>query len=175
VRNPSLQELLVKTAATHTVTYVLIGLMAFFSIDYPRLFSETELRFLMRPTNDPLVAAGPLVQPIRGVLFGGLFYLLRDLLFCSRRGWLLLWMLLVVVGIIGPFGAAPGSLEGMIYTVIPLRVQLAVMPEILLQSFLLSFLLFQWISRPHNRWFSWTMWAAFAAAIGLPLIALTSS
>lgn len=84
-------------------------------------------------------------------------------------------MLLVVVGIIGPFGAAPGSLEGMIYTVIPLRVQFIVMPEILFQSFLLSLLLFQRISHPRSRWFSWSMWAGLAAAIGLPLIALTSS
>ena len=65
------------------------------------LFAETELRFLMRPTTDPVVMAGPLFQPIRGLIFGALLFMLRETFFATRWGWLRLWLVLVVVGIIG--------------------------------------------------------------------------
>jgi len=61
--NVTLLEVVLKTAVAHTVTYFLVGLVAFFWFDYARLFAETELRFLMRPVSDPMVAAGPLFQP----------------------------------------------------------------------------------------------------------------
>jgi hypothetical protein len=51
------------------------------------LFAETELRFQMRPTTDPVVMAGPLFQPIRGSLFGALVLMLRETFFATRCGW----------------------------------------------------------------------------------------
>src|SRR6516162_10046999 len=98
---PSLGELVVKTMVTHTVTYFLIGLAAFWSFDYARTFAEPGARSLMRQTDDPLVIAGPLFQPIRGLLFGLAFYPLREPLFEARKGWLVLWLVLVVVGVLG--------------------------------------------------------------------------
>src|SRR5262245_19279045 len=50
---PNFRAVLVKTMVAHTVTYFVIGVLAFLVFDYPRLFAETELRFLMRPTTDP--------------------------------------------------------------------------------------------------------------------------
>ena len=67
---PTFRPLVVKTIVTHTVTYFVFGVLALFVFDYARLFAETDLRFLMRPITDPLVMAGPLLQPIRGLLFG---------------------------------------------------------------------------------------------------------
>ena len=111
-QNVTLLELVLKTAVAHTVTYFLAGVVAFFLFDYTRLFAETELRFLMRPVSDPMVAAGPLFQPIRGALFGLLFYSCRDSWMGLGRGWLVLWMMLVIVGVIGTFGPAPGCWKG---------------------------------------------------------------
>lgn len=87
-----------------------IGLSAFFIFDYSTQFAETDLRLLMRPTTHPLVMAGPLFQPIRGFLFGIAFFLLRDFLFGKPRGWLTLWIVLVIIGILSTFGPAPGSI-----------------------------------------------------------------
>src|SRR5262245_54450753 len=55
---PNFRAVVVKTTVAHTVTYFVIGVLAFFVFDYPHLFAETELRFLMRPTTDPVVKAG---------------------------------------------------------------------------------------------------------------------
>ena len=44
--------------------------------------------------------------------------------------------------------------------------------EVLLQSFLLSFLLFYWVNHPEKRWLSWTMGSAFCIVMILPLLGL---
>ena len=91
----------------------------------------------MRPITDPMVMAGPLLQPIRGLLFGALLFMLRHTFFATQWGWQRLWLVLVVFGIVGPPGPALGSLEGMIYTKIPLWVQLTG-PEVVLQTLVFS-------------------------------------
>ncbi len=169
---PSGQDIIVKTVVTHTVTYVVMGLLAFVAFDYPRLYANTSLNLLMRRTSEPLVMAGPLFQPIRGLLFGIVFYLLREPFFGKKNGWLLMWTVLVSVGILGTFGPAPGSLEGAIYTVLPLRLHLTGLPETLLQSLLLSLVLFHWVSHPQKKWLSWSMGLAFFVALLLPALGL---
>src|SRR5262249_10879008 len=107
---PSLGEVVAKTMVTHTVTYFIIGLAAFWSFGYAHKFAEPEIRAMMRQPEEPLVMAGPLFQPIRGLLFGLVFYLLREPFFGARTRWRVLWFVLAVVGILGTFGPAPGSL-----------------------------------------------------------------
>ena len=144
---PTATEIIVKTAVVHTVTYFVVGVMVFVLFDYPKLWSETALGAMMRPITHPMVMAGPLFQPIRGVLFGVVFYMLRGPFFGHPRGWLTMWVMMVVFGILGPFGAPAGSIEGVIYTVLPFSIHLKLLPEILVQSFLLSWLVFRWVNR----------------------------
>ena len=167
----TLLELVVKTAVAHTVTYFLAGVVAFFLFDYTRLFAETELRFLMRPVSEPMVAAGPLFQPIRGALFGLLFYVLRDSWMGLERGWLVLWMMLVIVGVIGTFGPTIGGLEGMIYTKIPLWVQLKGLPEVIVQPLLLSLLIWYWVPDRGKKGLDWGLGIAFALVLLLSILA----
>ena len=169
---PSLGEVLVKTMVTHTVTYFLIGLAASWCFDYAHKFAEPGVRSLMRQTDEPLVMAGPLFQPIRGLLFGLVFYLLREPLFGTRTGWLVLWLVLVVVGILSTFGPAPGSLEGMIYTTLPLRFHLQSLSEIVLQSLALAALLCYWVNHPDRKWLNWGLGVAFVAVLLLPALGL---
>ena len=169
---PTLLGVTVKTLVTHTVTYFIVGLLASLLLDYARFFAESSLSLIMRPTSDPWVMAGPLFQSVRGLLFGIVFYLLREPFFEKKNGWLVMWLVLVVVGIIGVFGPAPGSVEGMIYTVFPLSVHLRSLPELLLQSLFLSLLLFYWINHPEKRWLNWVMGIAFALVMALPLLGL---
>jgi hypothetical protein len=49
-------------------------------------------------------------------------------------------------------GPAPGSVEGVIYTTIPLALQLRGLPEVMLQTLALSALLVLWHQRPHRAW-----------------------
>src|SRR5262245_36821845 len=113
----SLVTLTIKTVIVHTVTYSIVGFLAFTVLDYGRLFSDPPMKVVMRQTDDPWVMAGPLFQPVRGLLFALAFYPLRDVLFGRKGGWLVLWLELVILGILSPFGASPGSVEGMIYVI----------------------------------------------------------
>jgi hypothetical protein len=169
---PTFFEVTVKSIVTHTITYFIMGLLASTLFDYGGLYAETSLNLLMRQTSEPLVMAGPLFQPIRGLLFGVVFFLLRDTLFGRKNGWLVTWILLVVVGIISPFGPSPGSIEGMIYTIVPIGVQLTGLPEVLLQALILSVVLFYWVNHPEKKWLNWVMGIAFALVMLMPTLGL---
>ncbi|KYF91901.1 hypothetical protein BE17_19690 [Sorangium cellulosum] len=169
---PALLEIVLKTVVTHSTTYVVMGLLASSILDYTRFFAETSLGLMMRPTSDPWVMAGPLLQPVRGLLFGVVFHVLREPFFGKRNGWLAMWLVLVVMGIVGTFGPAPGSLEGMIYTVLPPWVHLRGLPEVLLQSLFLSLILHHWVNNPQKRWIRWVMGIAFAILMSLPVLGL---
>ena len=168
----TLLAVVLKTIVAHTITYVIMGLLASTLLDYARFFAESSLNVMMRPTSDPLVMAAPLYQPIRGILFGIVFYLLREPFFGKKRGWLVMWLTLVVLGIIGTFGPTPGSLEGMFFTIFPLWVHLRGLPEVLLQSLFLSLLLFYWVNHPEKRWLNWVLGITFFILMLFPILGL---
>jgi hypothetical protein len=168
----SFVTLAVKTITAHTVTYCLVGLLAFALLDYRRWFAEPHMQAVMRQTDDPLVMAGPLLQPIRGLLFALAFYPLRGILFDRNDGWLVLWLELVILGILSPFGASPGSIEGMIYTIWPLRSHLIGLPEVFLQALLLSAILHYWVRHPEQKWLSWTLSILLFLVLVLPTLGL---
>jgi hypothetical protein len=169
---PTIIEVILKTIVTHTITYFIMGLIASTFLEYGRLYAETSLNLLMRQISDPLVIAGPLFQPIRGALFGVVFFLLRDTLFGRKNGWLVMWITLVVVGILSPFGPSPGSIEGMIYTTLPMELHLTGLPEVLLQALILSALLFYWVNHPQKKWLNWVMGIVFILMLLLPTLGL---
>lgn len=163
--------LTVKTIVVHTVTYFLVGLVAFNVLNYSVKFATPALASFMRPTNDRIVALGPALQPIRGILFALVFYPLREILFGKRNGWLITWLMLVSLGIFSTFGAASGSVEGLIYTTIPIRTQLSGgLLEVLSQSFLLSTILYYWINHPKKRWINWVLGILFVLAVLLSVL-----
>ena len=168
----TLASLAVKTVVVHTATYFVAGLLAYALNDYATTFSQPPLSYIMRPTSDRWVMAGPLLQPVRGVIFALAFYQLRSVLFAERRGWLTLWWLLLALGVLSTFAAAPGSVEGLIYTTIPPQAQVQGLWETVLQSFLFSVILFHWVRHPERRWLSWTLGIAFCTAILLPVLGL---
>jgi hypothetical protein len=171
-RRLSLSLLTLKTVIVHTITYFVAGVLAYTLGGYETAFSEPPLSFLMRPTSDPLVMAGPLFQPVRGVIFALALYPLRNVLFAERRGWLTLWWLLLALGVLSTFGPAPGSVEGLIYTIIPPLAQILGLWEVLLQSLLFSVALFYWVRHPEKRWLAWTLGIAFSILMILPLLGL---
>ena len=163
----SLLGLTIKSIVAHTLTYFVVGLVASTVFDYASGFAEEHMRTWMRQTSDPVVALGPALQPLRGILFALAFYPLREIVFGRRNGWLVIWLLLVTLGIFSTFGPTPGSVEGAIYTTLPLREQFLSggMLEILTQSFLFSLLLYYWVNHPEKRWLSGALGILFALAL----------
>jgi hypothetical protein len=165
--------LVVKTIVVQTVTYFVVGFLAFLLLDYHRRYAEPPMNAFMRQTDAPWVMAGPLFQPIRGLLFALAFYPLRGILFGKAKGWLVLWLELTVLGIFSPFGPSPGSVEGMIYTIWPLELHAIGLPEVLLQSLALSVILHYWVNRPEQRWISWVLGVAFVLVLMFPVLGLS--
>jgi hypothetical protein len=169
---PSFGPLAFKAAATHTITYMLMGVLASTLLDYRAVFARPDMACWMRPVDDPMVMLGPLMQPLRGLVFALAIYPFREQLFARAGGWLLLWGLIVALGIVNTFGPAPGSLEGMFYTVIPIPQQLKGYLEVVPQAGLFSFLLVQWARHPEKRWLARTLTALFVIVLALPLLGL---
>ena len=164
--------LLLKTIVVHTVTYSLMGIIAMNALNYAEAFAAPAMASFMRQTTDPIVIAGPLFQPIRGLVFALVFYPLREVFFNKKYGWLLMWWTLVGLGILSTFGPAPGSLEGMVFTTVPITNQLTGWIEIVPQAFLLSSILWYWVRNPKKRWISWILWSIFVLFLLLLVLGL---
>lgn len=169
---PSFLALAAKTIVAHSVTYFFMGILASTFLNYAERFARPEMACWMRQLDDPLIMAGPLFQPIRGLIFALAFYPLREILFGRKNGWLILWWLLVALGILSTFGPAPASVEGMIYTVIPISDQLAGWLEVVPQALLLSVILFYWVNHPEKKWLNWVMGVVFFLLLLMPIAGL---
>ena len=167
---PRLWPLIVKTAICHTLTYLVMGLLAAYFLNYAAVLSAPHSG--MRPMTDPWVMAGPLLQPLRGILFALVFYPLRECLFGRKYGWLLMAWMLIGLGILGTFAAPAGSIEGMIYSTTPIRAQLRSWWEVVFQAVLLSALLCYWVNHPEKKWLTWLLGILFFIAMALPTLGL---
>jgi hypothetical protein len=168
--SPRFIELATKTAVSHTLTYFFMGVLAAHFLNYAASMARPESG--MRQMNDPLVMAGPLFQPLRGLVFATVFYPLRERLFCRRDGWLVMAWILIGVGILSTFSAATGSIEGMIYTLAPIRFQIRGWLEVVSQALLLSALLTYWINHREKKWLNWLLGVLFIAVVGLLVLGL---
>ncbi len=164
--------LAVKTVVCHTVTYFVMGVLAYNFLHYADFINKPNSG--MRPTTSIWVTMGPALQVFRGVLFAAVFYPFRERLFGRRNGWLLMAWMLIGIGILGTFAAPAGSLEGFIYTTIPTLSQLRGYLEIVPQALLLSALLCYWVNHPGKKWMGWTLGVSYAVCVGLPLLALVA-
>jgi hypothetical protein len=168
----SLTGLILKSAVLHTVTYFLAGLIAANVFNYEGLFAIPSMAGFMRPYEDVWVLLGPLFQPLRGMLFALALYPLWGNLFNRKYGWLVIWWLLVAIGIFSTYGPTPGSIEGLLYTRVPLAAHLRGLPEVLVQSFVYSLVLFYWINHPEKRWLTWVLVILFFILMTFPILGL---
>ena len=128
----------------HTITYFLFGLLMSNVFHYGRIFEMPVIRDYMLPMDQHNVLIGPFMQPLRGLLFAIALWPLRGFLIEKKRGWLVLWGLLVIVGILSTPAASPGSVEGVLYTRLPIWYHLIGFPEIGLQTLVFSIWLIWW-------------------------------
>ncbi|MBS7632232.1 hypothetical protein KEJ15_01225 [Candidatus Bathyarchaeota archaeon] len=133
-----------RVTLVHFITYIVFGIIFFNLLGYATIYASSELAAYMRSTTDPLVMAGPLFQLIRGPIIALALYPFRKIFTDTKQGWALLWGLLLALMIIAPAGAAPGSIEGLIYTKVPLWFHVISLPEVVLQTLVLSWLVITW-------------------------------
>lgn len=167
---PRFLFLAAKTIVCHTLTYMVMGVLAAHFLNYAALMARPDSG--MRRITDPLVMAGPLFQPLRGLVFALVFYPLRECLFGKKNGWMLMAWMLIALGILSTFGPASGSIEGMIYTPVPIRLQLRGWLEVVPQALLLSALLSYWVNHREKRWLNWLLGIVFFIMMTLPILGL---
>jgi hypothetical protein len=169
---PRFAPLAVKTVVCHTVTYMMMGALAYHFLHYADSINNPNSG--MRPVTSLWVILGAPLQVFRGILFASVFYLIRERLFGRKNGWLVMAWMLIGIGILGTFAAPPGSLEGFIYTTVPVAMQLRGYLEVVTQALLLSALLCYWVNHPGRKGLSWTLSAVYVVCIGLPLLSLVA-
>lgn len=139
-----------RVTATHVLAYFAAGLAALATMQYEQRFAADSMATLMRPIDDPLVAAGAGLQLVNGLVLGLVLAPFRAVLL-GARGALDLFVLLVGVSLFSPQTPGPGNLEGLLYTRVPLAMHLASLPEVVAYSALVSTGLVWWCRKP-ARW-----------------------
>ena len=140
----------IEVAIIHTLTYIILGIIFSNFVDYTTVYSNNVVANFMRGFESPLTVIGPFLQPIRAIFISIALYPLRKVI-ATRFGWFILWLILVCIGIISSPSAAPSSIEGIIYTQLPIEFHLINLPELFLQTF--SFSIILWIAEmiPHEE------------------------
>lgn len=141
-----------RITACHMVTYFIVGILALTYLDYKTFFGKEILAVLMRPLESPWVVAGPALQVVRGLVFALTLWPVRASFLEAKKGWLKLWSLFIGLAILGTAGPSPGSLEGVVYTQLPLAYHLWGLPEVVIQTLLFSLAVVYWYKKPSKVW-----------------------
>ncbi|WP_340110645.1 hypothetical protein [Maribellus mangrovi] len=141
-----------RISSSHMITYFIMGIIAASILNYKEVFENPPLSYLMKPIDSSWVAVGPVLQIFRGLVFSIVLWFFKDNFLYKRYGWLKLWGLIVGLCILSTTGPSPGSIEGLIYTKIPVISQLKGYFEVLPQTLLFSLLVFYWYKKPKKLW-----------------------
>lgn len=80
-----------------------------------------------------------------------------------------MWCILVVIGILTPFSASWGGIEGMVFFNLPLWVHIVGWPEVFSQTLLLSVILTYWVNHPKSTRLRINLLVGFILAMLLPI------
>ena len=161
-----------RVTVVHVVTYFVFGILAAFVVPGGHsMYSIPAMDIYFRPISSPYVMAGTLFQLIRGPIIAIGIYPFRQVFLQNKWGWLYLWGLFLTLAILVPAGAAPGSIEGYVYTKLPIWFHLAGLPEVILQTLAFSVLVFIWERRREKK-IAIPLIAAFTIIIAIFLPAL---
>lgn len=133
-------KFVLKVTVAHVATYLVCGLIFARLFDYETLFAMGDVRYFMRDAYGTSSVIGPFVQVLRGVIIGCILLILKDTVLNKKLGWLYLWILFAGLGIVCTPAAAPVSIEGIVYSRLPLEFHLKTAPELFVQTLLFSLL-----------------------------------
>jgi hypothetical protein len=120
-----------RITVAHTVAYFFAGIFAVVFMNYREHFASESLGLLMLPIDSPMVALGPGLNIIRGIILGLILLTVRNMIL-GDKGFLKLAILILGLSFISTIGPTPGSFEGYIYTKLPFQYHLLGIPETLL-------------------------------------------
>lgn len=141
-----------RVSSVHMISYFIMGIIASSVFHYKGMFENPPLSLLMKPVDSPWVAAGPILQILRGLIFSVVLWIFKDAILYKKQGWLKLWIMILGLSILSTAGPAPGSIEGFIYTKIPINIQLMAYLEIMPQTLLFSLAVYYWYNKPKKLW-----------------------
>lgn len=131
-KNKEILKFTWRITVAHTIAYFCAGIFALLVIDYKVWFSEGAISSFMLPTETPIVALGPAFQIIRGLIMAFVLLPMRKVFIDGNYGFFKLWLLVLGLSVFSTFAAAMGSLDGFIYTNVPIIEQIMGYPEALL-------------------------------------------
>ncbi|WP_020005021.1 hypothetical protein [Brachyspira innocens] len=140
----------IKVAVIHTLTYIVFGLLFSNLFDYTSVYDDPIIINFMRGFESPLTVIGPFLQPIRAIFIAIALFPIRRII-ASKLGWLIVWLIFICIGVIAAPISAPSSIEGIIYTQIPIKFHIISFPEVFIQT--LAFSLILWVAEiiPHSE------------------------
>jgi len=154
----------IKVAVAHIATYIICGIFFSQIFNYEENWQAGVFGSQMRDYNSIIIFFGPFFQIIRGLLFGGILLLIPRDFFSQKLSWLKLWAVIAGIGIINTPGPGLGSIEGVIYTVVPLKAYVGCV-EIFVQTLWFSWLVCR--QKSDNGFFKKYKYPLIAAVISL--------
>ena len=151
MKKSRLRGYLIRFTFVHTIIYILTGLLFQNYLNYDPQFTSSVLYNNFRDVNSLIIRLAPVFQLIRGMIIGLIIYPVYGSIIQSKYSWLKLFSLLWGLTLIGAVAATPGSIEGFIYTKIPLIEHLVSLPEVTLQAFLFSIIFIYWDKKQLKR------------------------
>ncbi|NOY49529.1 MAG: hypothetical protein GXO88_03045 [Chlorobi bacterium] len=152
IRHYRLSTFIWRITASHMITYFIIGFLAYHLLNYQQLYGSHPFSCLMKPSNSPWVVMGPSLQIVRGIILSLSLWFFKDVFLTGRTGWIKLYALVAGLSILSCSTPGPGSIEGIIYTKIPLDNQLIGYFELFTQTLLFSILVVYWYKKPFRAW-----------------------
>ena len=144
------KNFILKVTLIHVVTYIVCGMLSMTLFDYQSSIEQIG----MRDTNSLIVGLAPLFQIFRGFLFGIVLWMIRDVFISKKNGWLMIWIIILILGVFNTPATAPCSIEYFIYCE-PVsgaaKVVFGGLIEILIQTFLFSIVSFYTIKQREKR------------------------
>ena len=134
----------------HCITYFICGVIFSQLMGYSEWWKQPVVCDYFRTFDGAASAAGPFIQIIRGLMYGLILIPLIDFI-KQKSGWLKLWVLFLGIGIIGAPAAAPSSIEGVVYSKLPLAFHFVGLPEICSQTLLFSVLVYRHLNSADKK------------------------
>ncbi len=141
-----------RVSSSHMISYFVMGIIASSLLNYKEAFADPPLSYLMKPVDSSWVAIGPVLQIFRGLVFSVSLWFFKDSFLYKEHGWAKLWLLIIGLSILSTTGPTPGSIEGLIYTNIPVISQIRGYFEVIPQTLLFSLFLYYWYKKPKRLW-----------------------
>ena len=162
---------ILRFAVTHTVVYFIAGMIFSVVMNYRELFAPPEYAY-MRPFDHPLVILGPSLQIFRGALLALAFLPFRKVIIESKRGWLYIFVAILILMHIGADAADPGKIEAFIYADFPAAIHFATWPEFIFSSLAFAWLFFTWERNPKDKRLSIPLIAGFVIVVAMAILGL---